>query len=274
MTPIQFENYVNRILTLYGYNSINPRNRIEGRGTSHQIDALGISKVTPVFSYPITILAEAKYYNPTRTIGIEILRNFYGVINDIKQKLPNAFIQPTINGNNYINGTSNIIGVIISTAGFSSFSRNFGYAHGIFMVTIGFLKKKNTPYFGNLDGQTVIVQIPENIVLSIDKSDRRNIQITKIVDEKKIFVKEVNTLNGVLELKKELTYKNEKVKFIENDDEIPQTVNCYLYDIKIEELKTTFRTISQHKITTNTNLLLEIPNNKTYISIEIKNSRE
>ena len=258
------------MLTLYGYNSINPRHRVEGRGTTHQIDAIGISNTTPIFSYPITIIAEAKYYDSRRSLGIGILRNFYGVIDDIKQRLPNTFSQPQINGNNYINGTSNIIGVIITTAGFSSFSSNFGYAHGIFMVTIGFIKKNCTLYFGSIGGHTVIIQIPNYIALDYDKSDYRHIQITKLFDDKKIYMIEVNSLTGRLILKKELTYQNEKMKFLEN--EYPETVNSYLYDIEIEELKTTFRTITQYKIFNNTDLIIQLPKSKTYLNIEIKTS--
>lgn len=272
MTPTQFENYVNGLLTLYGYNSINPRHRVKGRGTTHQIDAIGISNVTPIFSHPVTIIAEAKYYNSKRSIGIEILRNFYGVINDIKQKLPSTFIQPQINGNSYINGTSNIIGVVITTAGFSSFSSNFGYAHGIFMVTIGFVKKNNTLYFGNIGGQTVIIQIPNHIALDYDKEKLRNIKITKFIGENEVYITNTNSLSGKLILKKELIYKNEKMEFFDNDDDYPLTVNSYLYDIEIEDIKTTFRTITQHKIFNNTDLLIQLPKSKTYLNVEIKSS--
>jgi hypothetical protein len=273
MTARQFENYINALLTLYGYNSINPRHRVEGRGTTHQIDAIGISNVTPTFSYPITIIAEAKYYDSRRSLGIEILRNFYGVIDDIKQKLPNTFTQPQVNCNSYINGTSNIIGVIITTAGFSSFSRNFGYSHGIFMVTIGFIKKNCILYFGSIGGQTVIVQIPKHIALDYNISDSRHINITKVLGDQNVYITAQNSLTGKLILKKELTYQNEKMKVAEINDEYPQTVICYLYDIEIVELKTTFRTITQSKISNDTELLIQLPKSKTYLNVEIKSNR-
>jgi hypothetical protein len=273
MTARQFENYINALLTLYGYNSINPRQRVEGRGTTHQIDAIGISNMTPVFSYPITIIAEAKYYDSRRSLGIEILRNFYGVIDDIKQKLPRTFTQPQVNINSYINGTSNIIGVVITTAGFSSFSRNFGYAHGIFMMTIGFVKKKCTLYFGSIGGQTVIIQIPDHVALNYDKSDRRHIEIAKIVGDEKVYITETNSLTGKLKLKKELTYQNEKMKGVEKNDEYPQIVTSYLYDIEILELKTTFRTITQDEISNDTELIIQLPKSKTYLNVEIKSYR-
>jgi hypothetical protein len=269
MNAKQFEYYVNGLLKLYGYNSINPNHRVEGRGTTHQIDAIGISNVTPTFSYPITIIVEAKYYDSRKSLGIEILRNFYGVINDIKQKLPNTFTLPQINGDRYINGTSNIIGVIITTAGFSSFSKNFGYAHGIFMVTIGFMKKNNTLYFGSIGGQTVILQIPNHIALYYDTLDNKLLKLTKILGEKKIYIREENSLTGTLILKKELTYKNEKMNLNDKSDEYPP-VNCYLYDIKILELKsTTFRTITQYKMSNNTDLIIQLPKRKTYLNVKI-----
>lgn len=273
MTSQQFEQYVNRLLNSYGYHSINPRNRVLGRGTTHQIDAIGISKTTHTFSYPITIIAEAKYYNNRRTLGIEIMRNLYGVIQDIKQKIPNHFSLPSLTARQYINGTSNIVGVVITTTSFSSFAREFAYSHGIYMVSIGFLKKNHNPFFGNLDGQPAIIQVPDKVILDLDKYDKTHIKLTRISNDKDIYVTEKGALIGELFLKKILTFKNEKIKFKNKKNENPENVNSYLYDIKIKDLGATFRTITQNKIDSHTELIIELPNIRQYLKIEIKGGR-
>ncbi|MFC0263809.1 restriction endonuclease [Fontibacter flavus] len=269
MTSKDFEKYVNQLLNIYGYTSINPTNKVKGRGTTHQIDAIGVSKFTQVFSYPITLVTEAKFYSSKRPIGIEIIRNFYGVLNDIKQNLPNKFTIPEISKNTYINGTSNVIGVIISTTSFSSFARAFAYSHGIFMVSMGYIKKDSNLYFGNIGGELVLIQIPKKLIFESLIEKNRRIKLTYLTQNKSLILFEREKLSAILILKKVLVFNNEDSTFIENTEEFPQDVKTYLYDINVLEWNMTFRTITQNKIDNNNGLKIEIPEINDYLNIDI-----
>jgi hypothetical protein len=272
MNAKQFEIFVNQLLTLYGYQSINPTNRVEGRGTTHQIDAIGINKLTPTFSYPITIIAEAKYFSRQRIVGIPILRNFYGMISDVRQKLPNNFLYPSLADNVYNNGTSNIIGIVISTTGFSSFARNFAYSHGIFLVTINFIRNNQSLYFANLGGETVIIQVPTLVNLDqIYSYIRRGINLEAIISntflEKDFLTRKIL---GQLKLIRKINYFDTDKHHFSNEQS-PGIVSCFLYEISIAEVGFTIRTISQNEITADTLLTIELPQSKNYFTIEIEN---
>jgi hypothetical protein len=58
---------------------------VVGRGTEHQVDALGEFPFTPAFSLPIRLFLEAKFYDKNRTCGLDAVRNAHGVISDVNQ---------------------------------------------------------------------------------------------------------------------------------------------------------------------------------------------
>jgi hypothetical protein len=269
MTPKQFEYFVKCLMQVYGYNASNPISSLIGRGTTHQIDALGICKMTPTFSYPITLLAEAKYYRKGKIVGIEVIRNFYGVLTDIQQNLPNTFSVPQILGQNYKYGTSNIVGLIISTVGFSSYAQNFAFAHGIFLVTVNFVKKNNTLLFANFNGQPVIVHVPDKLKFENEILLIRGLKILKLKNKIKDLILINHPLKGSIQKVKVLSFKDEILESQEKPKE-PNQIICYLYDIKIPELKTTLRTISNQKIKSDSLLTIEIPHIMTYLTVEIK----
>lgn len=268
MTSKQFEIYINLLLKAYGYISINPTNRINGRGTIHQIDALGINKLTPTFSYPITLIAEAKYYRNDKIVGIEILRNFYGVLSDIRQNLPRKFVQPSITGNSYKNGTSNIVGLIISTVGFSSYAKSFAYSHGIFLITVNYIKKYHSPFFANLGGQTVIIQVPDKLKLDVELRKIRAIKYSKISGDEIYTFIDNTPLDAEIKLIKKIAYNNDSFR-PEHVSEKEEIVNCFKYEIYIPVLKSTLSTISQHEILEKTLLTIELPQSLNYLTIII-----
>lgn len=58
---------------------------VKGRGTNHQIDAIADSLIQHPFSNPQRLLLEAKCYATRRKIGIEVLRNAFGVLQDVNE---------------------------------------------------------------------------------------------------------------------------------------------------------------------------------------------
>lgn len=56
---------------------------VRGRGAWHQIDALASFRSSPAFMYPLRIMVEAKCYQASRPVGIEVARNSVGVLNSM-----------------------------------------------------------------------------------------------------------------------------------------------------------------------------------------------
>lgn len=92
---------------------------IQGRGEWHQVDALAAFDYTPSFMYPLRLIVEAKCYNISYPVPIEVARNSLGVLRDITE---NYFTYPL---NKYlfcwdkIPGTDNgrLIEILISNFG-------------------------------------------------------------------------------------------------------------------------------------------------------------
>lgn len=57
--------------------------QIKGRGGNHQIDAIADSVISHPFSHPQRLLVEAKCYEGTYKVGIDIVRNAVGVLKDV-----------------------------------------------------------------------------------------------------------------------------------------------------------------------------------------------
>jgi len=58
---------------------------VKGRGTNHQIDAIADSLIQHPFSNPQRLLLEAKCYAVRRLVGIDVLRNAFGVLQDVNE---------------------------------------------------------------------------------------------------------------------------------------------------------------------------------------------
>ncbi len=261
MTSKDFEVLVKKLLAYYNYKAVNPKN-IQGRATKHQIDAMGISApaLTPTFSYPLTLLAEAKFYSGRNSVGIAILRNFYGVLEDIRQKRPNAFSAPTIDPNsNYIIGTTNIVGLVITTTSFTKGARAFAYAHGIFMVSVQF-KISHRPFFANIGGHPAIVNVP--LSAKLDGSIAKEDLVQYLIRYREI---PGIYLRGTIELLEELAFNGD-------DEENNDVVFTYTYAIKLNGVSESVETITQIQLNLHEEVLLtiELPENKQYLTINLR----
>src|ERR1051326_2261187 len=58
---------------------------VRGRGTRHQIDAIPDYFVQPPFSNPARLLVEAKFYDSTTRVGLTVVRNAAGTVNDVSE---------------------------------------------------------------------------------------------------------------------------------------------------------------------------------------------
>src|SRR3990167_6113949 len=73
LVPKDISNYYG---VSYKQNGLN----LKGRGSWHQIDALGQFEFYVPFVYPIRLMSEAKCHN--RKIGLSTVRNFIGAMKD------------------------------------------------------------------------------------------------------------------------------------------------------------------------------------------------
>lgn len=114
---------------------------LQGRGTEHQIDAIGDCSFTHPFSYPQRLLIEAKMYNPTPTkpkpVPIDVVRNAYGVLRDVSEFWDGRSQNP-INRKSRFHYQY----AIFSATGFTSGAEQYGFAQDIFCFSLnlaGFL---------------------------------------------------------------------------------------------------------------------------------------
>lgn len=94
---------------------------IQGRGTKHQIDFVGIYEKNIPFVYPIRILVECKYYKSG--VAKNIIRELIGVIKDIDE---NYFYNQREERVRFLN-----VPIIFSATYFHKEAINLAWAHGI-----------------------------------------------------------------------------------------------------------------------------------------------
>lgn len=103
---------------------------VQGRGAWHQIDAFAAFEQVPPFIYPIRLILEAKCYHPP--VGIEIIRNFVGVLKDINE---NYFSfrpfkqQKAIQLPRY-----NYVASVFSSSGFTEPAQSYALAQQIYLI--------------------------------------------------------------------------------------------------------------------------------------------
>lgn len=129
-----FEVEILDLLTESGFVNVETKT-LEGRGTSHQIDAYGVYSIPIPFTYPIRLIAEAKCYE--KTIGIHQIRSFFGVITDISE---NYFVK---RGATDSNTRYSDTGCFFSANSFTLKSQNFAWAHNIFLVSFSGIRQMN-----------------------------------------------------------------------------------------------------------------------------------
>ncbi|MDG6251397.1 restriction endonuclease [Methanocalculus sp.] len=133
-----FEKVIWDLLGGAGYIDVKPGN-LNGRGASHQIDAYGTLEIPTAFTYPIRLIAEAKCYK--RTIDLGIVRNFFGVIQDISENYVIGENKERNTPNRYLDS-----GCIFSVSPFSPEAQNYAWAHNIFLVSFSGIPRMNRIY--------------------------------------------------------------------------------------------------------------------------------
>jgi len=104
---------------------------VRGRGAWHQIDALASFRSSPAFMYPLRLMVEAKCYQASRPVGIEVARNSVGVLKDISE---NYFTMHSRGGISSQAPRFNYHAAIFSTSGYTSGATAYAVAHQIFLI--------------------------------------------------------------------------------------------------------------------------------------------
>lgn len=135
------EQIVQKILLSQGYDRLNKDDpkfdpstgKFEGRGADHELDAFGQYKHSIPFVDPIRLFGEAKCYKSNYSVGVDIIREAITVRKDIDE--------------NYRSQSGNPAGdrrvecfAVFSTSGFSSAAIELARAHGIYLVSLGYLR--------------------------------------------------------------------------------------------------------------------------------------
>ena len=103
--------------------------KVAGRGGRHQIDAIADFMLTSPFTYPQRLLAEAKCYSDTYSIGIEWIRNAVGVLKDVGEYWETKKGLPSKARYHYQY-------VLFSTSKYSSDAERYAYAHDIYLFPL------------------------------------------------------------------------------------------------------------------------------------------
>ena len=131
-------------------NIVSEDGEIEGRGTNHQIDFVGIYPKNIPFVFPIRLLAECKFWN--KKINKSFIRQYIGVHKDISE--------------NYISSQRNNkyrfldVPIIFSASDFDEEATNLAWVQGINIVS-----HSRLPVLNN------ILQAINNIVDTIEQND-------------------------------------------------------------------------------------------------------
>ena len=103
---------------------------VKGRGTNHQIDAIADSLIQHPFSNPQRLLLEAKCYATRRKIGIDILRNAFGVLQDVNEYwVPGQGTLADRKRYHYQYA-------VFATSGFTKPAQEYAFAHDIYIVPL------------------------------------------------------------------------------------------------------------------------------------------
>lgn len=180
-----FEFTIAALLQDSGYVAGVPVRRLGGRGTTHQVDAVGIEFKQVPFAYDTILIAEAKCYEATKSVGVQTVRALKSILIDLEQTLPPRlniipkgkdpgwYFHSLLGNRSGENLTVHYRGAIFSTKIFSHWAREFAYSHGIFLFTFpDFVAGKSV-----IDWMKILLSrlesmkekgIPENILRRLD----------------------------------------------------------------------------------------------------------
>ncbi len=103
---------------------------VRGRGTWHQLDAFALLKYSLAFMYPHHLMVEAKFYNPERKVGVEVIRNSVGVLKDISEN----YFAYTRGDNAFRGPRYNYSAAVFSTSGYTEGAVMYAIAHQVFLI--------------------------------------------------------------------------------------------------------------------------------------------
>ncbi len=155
-----FEKVIWDLLKEAGYVGVNT-GMLEGRGAPHQIDTYGTLEIPTAFTYPIRLLAEAKCYN--RTVGLETIRNFFGVVQDISENYVVGKDKERNTPHRYLD-----VGCVFSAGPYSREAQNYAWAHNIFLVSFSGIREMTHITQGI---KKFVSDIDSDILKSLKKKD-------------------------------------------------------------------------------------------------------
>jgi hypothetical protein len=132
-----FEVIVKKLLEQSGYINIPDDNqmvrdgKLRGRGIWHQIDAFGRFEFTIPFTFPIRLIAEAKFLKDP--IGPNVIRAFVGAFKDISECYfveDDQDIDATMLSKRYTD-----CGAIFSASEFNESAQRYAYAQGVSLIS-------------------------------------------------------------------------------------------------------------------------------------------
>lgn len=105
---------------------------VRGRGWWHQADVLGELEWTPAFTFPIRLFVEGKWRGNGNRIGLDVIREAVGVIEDLRQNVS------VTEGN-----TDRLVRYdykysVFSTSGFTGNAAQYALAHQISLVDLSY----------------------------------------------------------------------------------------------------------------------------------------
>jgi len=133
-----FEILITLILRRNGFDAVLPKHLICGRSESHhQLDSVGLYLLQIPFVLPIIVIAEAKLWR-TETVGIPVVRNILGVLQDLRETLPNKLLPPRKWPSDFYGSkiSANYLGAVFTNNEFGKDAEKFALSNGIFLVPI------------------------------------------------------------------------------------------------------------------------------------------
>lgn len=105
---------------------------VRGRGWWHQADVLGELEWTPAFTFPIRLFVEGKWRGNGTRVGLDVIREAVGVIEDLRQNVS------VTEGNTDRLVRYDYRYAVFSTSGFTSHAAQYALAHQISLVDLSY----------------------------------------------------------------------------------------------------------------------------------------
>lgn len=121
-----------------GYRVGCPGRLLAGRGTKHQIDAIGVYPFAAPFTFPVRLISEAKCWSPSdrdTKVPVHIVRNLQAVVADLQQTLPREK-RLVLDEQREEHVSCNYHGALFSTIPFSARTVQFANSYSLDLVPL------------------------------------------------------------------------------------------------------------------------------------------